>query len=199
MFRKFSHWFDTPPTDKSAYLRDGKACEYPGCSDEGIYRAPKSRYHLETAADDWYWFCLTHIREYNAKWNYYSNMSESEIEKERRADITWQRPTWPLGASTPHEKEGVGLDGQHFQDPFGLFNDPGSSSQRQERFPAQSPEGKALSVLELSYPFTQLMLRQRYRELVKKYHPDTNGSSPEALEKIKRINEAYEILKKIYT
>jgi len=50
----------------------------------------------------------------------------------------------------------------------------------------------------LSYPFSQDDLRRCYRNLVKKYHPDANGGSPEAEEKIKRINEAYEVLKSVF-
>jgi hypothetical protein len=193
MFRKFSQWFDTPPGNKFSGKR---ACEHPGCQDEGIYRAPKSRYHLETGADDWHWFCLIHIRDYNAKWNYYTNMSEEEIEKERRADVTWQRPSWPLGGSS-----GSGQKtplGQSFQDPFGLFNDSLlASSSLQDRFLPQSPEGKALAILELTYPFSHSELRKQYRLLVKKHHPDTHGGSAEAVEALKCINEAYDLLKRL--
>jgi DnaJ-domain-containing protein 1 len=198
MFRKFSQWFDTPPGNRSDNRSStGRSCENSGCLDEGIYRAPKSRYHIETGVDDWHWFCLIHIRDYNAKWNYYSNMSEAEIERERRADVTWQRPSWPLGGASgvkfasSHQAQ----SGQTFQDPFGLFNDPLSFSQ--EGFLPQSPEGKALLVMGLSYPFSQSELRKKYRELVKKHHPDTNGGTVEAVEMLKYINEAYEILKRL--
>lgn len=182
IFRKFSQWFDTPPHQASK--KGVRMCEHSDCQDEGVYRAPKSRYHLESGVDDWYWFCLIHIREYNAKWSYYDNMSESEIEQERRKDATWQRPTWPLGStrSTPP-----------FQDPLGLFTDVGISLQAQ-RFGPETPEGKALKTLGMKYPFSQEELRSCYRVLVKKYHPDTNvgGGSDEL---IKRINEAYRVLK----
>lgn len=196
MFGKFSHLFDTPPNHNGGQKSSGThTCEFQGCLDEGIYRAPKSRYHLESGVDDWHWFCLTHIRDYNAKWNYYQNMSEADIERERRADVTWQRPTWPLGASSGSEKI-TGVHGNpSFQDPFGLFNDAPSFSQT--GFLAQSAEGKALVVLGLSYPFTQDDLRKQYLKLVKKHHPDMNGGTIEAVETLKSINEAYEVLKKI--
>lgn len=201
MFRKFSQWFDSPPAGKASHHAGGRPCGSPGCLDEGMYRAPKSRHHLELGVDDWHWFCLIHVRDYNAQWNYYSNMSETQIEQERRADITWQRPSWPLGAFSGMQagkKRGQQThSGQSFQDPFNLFNDAPSSPHAfsQPGFSPQSPEGKALTIFGLSYPYSQSELRQRYRTLVKKNHPDTNGGSREAEEAIKRINEAYEVLK----
>jgi len=192
VFRKFSQWFDTPPSNKSDAGR--RLCACSGCPDEGIYRAPKSRYHLESGVDDWHWFCLIHVRDYNARWNYYANMTEAQVEQERRADTTWQRPSWPLGACAGGRKTG-----QAFQDPFDLFRESPSSPHTpfQSAFLPQSPENKALAVLGLSWPFSPDNLRQRYRALVKKYHPDTNSGSAEAEEAIKRINEAYEILKRV--
>jgi len=194
MFRKFSQWFDSPPADKTSHAR-GQPCGHGGCMDEGIYRAPKSRYHLESGVDDWHWFCLAHIREYNARWNYYANMTEAEIEHERRADVTWQRPSWPLGAST--NSAARIHPSSPFQDPFDLFNETPPYTSPSPRA-LTSPESKALAVLGLSYPFSQDDLRRCYRNLVKKYHPDANGGSPEAEEKIKRINEAYEVLKSVF-
>ncbi len=199
MFRKFSHWFDAPPVGKvsSDKTTRGQSCGHEGCADEGIYRAPKSRYHLESGVDDWHWFCLIHIRDYNARWNYYNNMSESDIERERRADVTWQRPSWPLGASG---SRGGAHSGFSFQDPFDLFNDVSLTHPfSQSTLSPSSPESKALAVFGLSCPVSQNDLRQRYRDLVKKHHPDANGGSLEAEEEIKRINEAYEILKSVFS
>jgi DnaJ-domain-containing protein 1 len=185
IFRKFSHLFDAPPPREQV---TGKPCDHPGCGETGTYRAPKSRHHLESCLNDWLWFCLPHIRAYNAQWNYYANMSEAEIERERRADMTWQRPTWALGdakLNTP------------FQDPFDLFTEPPNQRRppSRESFPPLSAETKALNTLGLSYPFSEENLRKKYRELVKKHHPDANGGSPKSEEAIKRINEAYRLLK----
>ena len=70
-----------------------RRCEAPGCLGEGRFRAPKARGHL----NDYLWFCLEHVQEYNAKWNYYAGMRDEEVEAQRQADTTWQRPTWPSG------------------------------------------------------------------------------------------------------
>ena len=188
IFRKFSQLFDAPPSREAVA---GRTCDHPACEEAGTYRAPKSRYHLESCLNDWHWFCLTHIRAYNAQWNYYSNMSEADIERERRADVTWQRPTWALGEAK--------LSGK-FHDPFDLFTDvknqhAATSAKKGSIFPPLSPEAKALDTLGLSWPFPEETLRKKYRELVKKHHPDANGGTPESEEAIKRINEAYRLLK----
>ena len=71
----------------------GRPCDSPGCAAEGAYRAPKSRSTL----NEYHWFCLEHVRAYNASWDFYKGMSAGQIEAQTRADTGWQRPTWPLG------------------------------------------------------------------------------------------------------
>jgi curved DNA-binding protein CbpA len=53
----------------------------------------------------------------------------------------------------------------------------------------------ALEVLELSWPITQTDLKARYKELVKRHHPDANGGNRIAEEKFKEINAAYSTLR----
>ncbi|WP_404325924.1 J domain-containing protein [Aerophototrophica crusticola] len=38
-------------------------------------------------------------------------------------------------------------------------------------------------------------VKRRYRELAKKHHPDANGGSKQAEERLKTINQAYNTLK----
>src|ERR1700710_495594 len=71
----------------------GRTCEMPSCCGMGEYRAPKSR----TTLQDYWWFCLEHVRAYNASWDFYKGMSPGQIEAQLRADTSWQRPSWPLG------------------------------------------------------------------------------------------------------
>ena len=37
-------------------------------------------------------------------------------------------------------------------------------------------------------------VKSRYKELVKQHHPDTNGGDKDSEERIKQINEAYQII-----
>lgn len=49
-------------------------------------------------------------------------------------------------------------------------------------------------VLGVEQNASQAEIRKAYRRLAKKYHPDTNGNSPEAQERFQAINEANEVL-----
>lgn len=175
-----SHGEAVAASDEEAAFR---GCDSPGCEQPGEHRAPKSREQLR----DYYWFCLEHVRAYNNAWNYYAGMSEAEVEGERRADTYWHRPTWPFGG------ERSTSDG--FDDPFDLFEDEGAAQQQsKERFSASAPELAALAVLDLSPPVTRQAIKSRYKELVKCHHPDANGGSKDAEERLKAINRAYETL-----
>lgn len=181
--------FDEPPRAKV------RCCDHPGCAGEGEYRAPKARDRL----NDYYWFCLDHVREYNKAWDYYAGMSAKEIEAEVRRDTTWQRPTWKLGDWARQDKfirdrvvHGFGFE-------FGRTAGRGrAEEQAQRRASARTPEEEALVVLDLSPPVDFARIKARYRELVKVHHPDTNGGDKAAEEKLKEINQAYNTLKACY-
>ncbi len=174
----------------------GRVCEHAGCSDPGDYRAPKSRVQL----NEFRWFCIEHVREYNAGWNYYQGMSEPEIEAQIRADTTWRRPTWPLGGKP---------NPSHDSDPFDLLYDPydilsaASAGARKRGARRKGPDGnkltpdeqQALQVLELDWPQTLDTVKVRYKKLVKLHHPDANGGDKDAEERLKVINQAYSTLK----
>jgi curved DNA-binding protein CbpA len=60
---------------------------------------------------------------------------------------------------------------------------------------ASSAEEKALAVLDLSLPITLVEVKARYKQLVKRHHPDANGGDKAAEERLKLINEAYATLR----
>jgi DnaJ-class molecular chaperone len=121
-------------------------------------------------------------------------MSADEVEAYIREDVVGWRPTWPIG---PGPFPGAIRGNKH--DPFGLFGEArvnGEASARSRQcWSRRSPERKALSVFNLEPPVTLADLKARYKELVKRHHPDANGGDKTAEEKLKRINEAYRVLK----
>ena len=50
-------------------------------------------------------------------------------------------------------------------------------------------------VLGVSENATEDEIRQAYRTLAKKYHPDLNPNDPTAAQKMNEVNEAYDLLK----
>lgn len=165
-----------------------RVCEMPGCRLQGEYRAPFARDKL----DQYRWFCLEHVRDYNKKWDYFAGLDAEQIEQHIRADTTWRRPVWPLG--------GRRSGGPRIHDPLDLATETGVFEQRpppkmdgsEQLTPA---ERNAMGVLELSWPFTLAVVKSRYKELVKIHHPDANGGAREAEERIKEINAAYSTLR----
>ena len=163
-----------------------RRCEVPGCPLEGNFKAPKGRDQLT----DYQWLCLDHVREYNSNWDYYKGMSETEIEQEVRRDMTWQRPTWPMGFWRRGEEalRRAATDGF----PFGR-------QQAEEAAPVarrpSSPEDDARIVLQVGATADFAEVKARYRALVKQHHPDANGGDPGKEEHLKRINHAYTTLK----
>jgi hypothetical protein len=151
----------------------------------GEHRAPQARDRL----DKYYWFCLDHVRAYNAAWNYYAGMSEAEIEAEIRRDMVGQRPSWPLGAR-------VGRAPWTIRDELGIFGE--EAPQREVRRRPETKEEAALRLFDLEVPFTLVRLKARYKELVKIHHPDANGGDKAAEERLKDINQAYSTLKAAY-
>lgn len=177
-----------------------RACDIPGCDQHGEFRAPKSR-----DLADYYHFCLEHVRAYNSSWDFFAGMSMDDMEKHMRSASTWERPTWRFGTARQHEerirrhvyeKMAHGPD-MRSGDSFADAADELRRARRKGQ--ADTAEMRALEVLELEPPVTFTAIKARYKELAKRHHPDMNGGSTEAEEKLKEINEAYTILKNAFT
>lgn len=174
-----------PSRPRSAPHPSGRVCDHPGCPNDGDYRAPRARARL----NDYFWFCLDHVRAYNASWDYYAGMSAHEIESAVRQDTTWQRPTWPMGSGAKRSYI------HDVQDPYGVFTDAGLKSQTGPTTKPRPPhETAAMFLLGISDPLTLADLKARYKELVKQFHPDANGGDRKAEERFKEINSAYTVL-----
>lgn len=164
-----------------------RACEWAGCCGEGAYRAPQSRREL----GHFRWFCLDHVRAYNAAWNYYAGMTEAEVEADVRMDTVWRRPTWRFG-SPEAEYRGHRL---RIDDGFGESNGNGEGlNGGSRRCRPMTETERALLELELSPPVTVAVVKAQYKVLVKRHHPDANGGAKEAEERFKRITEAYRVV-----
>lgn len=169
-------------------------CDKNGCTEQAGYRAPRSRETL----NDYYWFCLEHIREYNARWDFYKGMSPGQIEAHLRADVSWDRPSWKLGhiGRQPFNEEDV-------LDPLDIMGAAGRPRRgRGKGAPPSSTRNSVpdtlrqpLDTMGLEWPVSIEEVRIRYRHLAKLHHPDANNGSPESEERLKLINIAYTTLR----
>jgi len=154
----------------------------PSCQSMGEYRAPKSRRNL----NDYHWFCLEHVRAYNAAWDFYKGMSPGEIEMQLRADTAWQRPSWPLG-----RLGAVAWEDDVLRDPLNILAAGRFNRARRAEKDTPPELREPLATLGLSWPTTLDAVKTRYKELAKRHHPDANGGGQAAEERIKTINLAY--------
>lgn len=166
-----------------------RRCACAGCDQAGDYRAPKSRENLT----DYLWFCLEHVRAYNASWDYFGGLSEAEIEAQIRKATVWDRPSWPLGEGARFEKD---LRSKILHD---FFGDPVTpEAEARPASPVSQGEVEALALLGLVSPVTFADIKAQYRLLVKRHHPDANGGSAESEARFKDINQAFAWLRKHY-
>jgi hypothetical protein len=118
-------------------------------------------------------------------------MSPAEVEAQLRADTSWQRPSWPIGRGGY-----TAWDDDMLRDPLHVMaagRANGTTPHDPQRPPSELRE--PLATLGLSWPVTLDVVKSRYKELAKRHHPDANGGSRDAEERLKTINLAYAALR----
>ena len=161
-------------------------CAHPLCNLSGAYPAPKSRDRLR----EYIWFCKEHIQEYNRRWDYFQNMADSDIEYHVRNSGMWDRPTWKF-SHYPHAYKNF-----HNRDFTEDFFDDCHPHESTHDIHLPRDVRDAMSLLELSPPLSQDKIKKQYKDLVKKFHPDRHHGKKEFEESLKRINLAYDVLKR---
>ena len=64
-------------------------CDWNNFNKVGEYKAPIEKDNSK----EFRYLCLEHIREFNKNWNYFANMSDSQINEFIKSDMTWHKPT----------------------------------------------------------------------------------------------------------
>jgi hypothetical protein len=173
------------------------ACDWKGCANPATHRAPKGRLH-----ENEYWrFCLDHVREYNHSYNYFAGMSDEAVAKYQKDAVTGHRPTWKMG--TIHRPGGADFGPQGAHDPFNVFRELGGGAGWRPRGdrgeqPARTVHNaarKALHQLGLDVGAGRAEIKARFKLLVKRHHPDANGGDRGSEDKLREIIQAYNYLK----
>jgi len=168
-----------------------KICDEINCNEIGNYKAPKSRIKL----NEYYYFCIKHIKEYNKSWDFYKGLSVDQIELSMRKDSVWDRPSWPFKGNPTKIIDQVNeFIGNDFDINQKKYNYDQFYRNKLIKDSLSNEENKALNVLELKLPLNLTKIKKKYKKLVKIFHPDVNDNNKEAEDKFKEINESYKIL-----
>lgn len=185
--------------DEDRRLRPGcAACNWPGCSEAAVHRAPKGRLR-----EGQYWrFCLQHVREYNSSYNYFAGMSDDAVARFQKDAITGHLPTWKMGQNGRVKSDTAvgGPDLGAAQDPLGVFRELGGrtrwqpGAEREGRM-VRNVERKALDTLGLELDASRGDIKARFKALVKRHHPDANGGDRSTEDRLREVIQAYNYLK----
>ncbi|MDT0683705.1 DnaJ domain-containing protein [Roseicyclus sp. F158] len=173
-----------------AFETSQRVCEHPGCQEPGKYRAPKSPDSL----DDFYWFCKTHVREYNLKWNFFEGTTEEELSEHMDNDRVWERKTKPFRQSAEERAwSRLGVDDPHQVLGQNATRNPGKSITGTRRLPPT--ERRALEILDAKDHWTRTEIRKSYKALIKILHPDMNGGDRSDEERLQEVMWAWDQVK----
>ena len=166
-------------------------CSVRGCREPGEFRAPLTPSDFD-GPGSWQLLCLEHVREHNAKYNFFDGMSADEIEAAQSPIAGWDRTTRVFA----HAGSDPGPAWREFVDPLDAIAAryrPGARRQAVDRFTPQ--ERHALGVLDLGDDTDLHRVRKRYSELVRRYHPDRNGGDRSHEAKLMQVIEAWQVLR----
>ena len=170
--------------------QETRPCAVKDCTKPGLCRVPKSREDLS----EYLWLCTGHARIHNESWDFFKGMDNGQIQKFREDAILGHRPTWALGKRAARAKNG---QGPNFQDSYAVLGDEdedGAKVRRPERQLTRL-QIMAMDTLQLAHNATLIEIKARYKELVKRFHPDANGGDRGAEERLKQVIKAYGVLR----
>ena len=197
--------FDSPlydrirvkPGEDRRLQADRPCCDWPECANGATHRAPKGRNRERE-----YWrFCLDHVREYNQSYNFFAGMSDDAVARYQKDALTGHLPTWRIGMVGGGGGRVKGKNGRPYaagdaDDPFGIFRDFGPEHPREtERRTLRNAERKALHSLGLEEGASRFDIKARFKELVKRHHPDANGGDRSTEDRLVAVIQAYNYLK----
>ena len=177
----------------------GRLCAEPGCGEAGEFRAPL----IEGAGvgrdgpPEFRWLCLEHVREFNSGYNFFRGMSPDEIHDAQRPFAGWERETRAFTGNGGADRPPRWAD---FADPLDAIGArfrgaTAAAGARKDGRPLSDSDRRALKVLDLPTDIDRRGLRQRYAELVRRYHPDRNGGDRSFEKKLQDVIAAYTQLK----
>ncbi len=176
-------------------------CQWESCVKPGPHRAPLGRQH----EGQYIRFCLEHVREYNRTYNYFSGLDDDAVQRFHKDAQTGHRPTWKMGV----DREGQEATEERQRDVHSaaraqarghrnayLAAGDGPAATNDPRNRKLKPlEKKSFGVLGIAATTEAGEITARYKDLVKRHHPDSNGGDRSTEDRLSQIIQSYKILK----
>ena len=166
-------------------------CAVPGCGEPGEFKAPLQPPSFD-GPGSWRFLCLEHVREHNAKYNFFNGMSPEEITEAQSPLAGWDRATRAFA----HAGSDPAPSWSDFADPLDAISTRFRRSRQEASSRFSRAEQRALSVLGLGEEADLKAVRNSYSKLVRRYHPDRNGGDRSHEGQLGEVIEAYQLLRK---
>ena len=165
-------------------------CDWNNCFELGEYKAPIEKDNSK----NYRLLCLKHVKEFNKNWNYFAGMSDSQIHDWLKSDMVLHKTTQSFSSSDNFFKV---LWNNALKDEFDRLKF-GSQYNHMNQFKFNHNDIKAFSILGISIGMKWTKIQEKFKKLVKKFHPDMNSGNKQYEEKLKIITLAYTQLKNTY-
>ena len=166
-------------------------CAVPGCAAPGEFKAPLQPANFD-GPGAWRFLCLDHVREHNAKYNYFDGMTPEEITEAQSPLAGWERPsrTFAANGADPPPRW------SDFADPLDAISTRFGWRRDRKPWRFSKAERRALAVLGLGEDADRHSVRKHYSNLVRRFHPDKNGGDRSHEGRLGEVIEAYQLLRK---
>lgn len=166
-------------------------CAVPGCREPGEFKAPLAPANFD-GPGSWRFLCLQHVREHNAKYNFFNGMSPEEISEAQSPLAGWERATRAFA----HAGSDPAPSWSDFADPLDAISTRFRRSNRDVPSRFSRAEQRALGILGLGEDADLKAVRSSYSKLVRRFHPDRNGGDRSHEGRLGEVIEAYQLLRK---
>ena len=165
-------------------------CDWNNCFEEASYKAPVEKDNSKK----YRMLCLNHIKEFNKNWNYFEGMDDDQIMSFLKSDMIWHKPTQSFSSSDNFFK--ILWNNALKDDAQKLKNFEDLDHMKKFRFSSQ--DFQTFTILNIPAGLEWKKIQEKFKKLVKKFHPDMNSGNKKFEEKLKIITLAYTQLKNTY-
>jgi hypothetical protein len=166
-------------------------CAVRGCKEPGEFKAPLQPANFD-GPGSWRFLCLQHVREHNAKYNFFDGMSPEEITEAQSPYAGWDRATRAFA----HAGSDPAPSWSDFSDPLDAISGRFRRKGREFSSRFNRTEQRALAVLGLGDDADLQSVRRKYSQLVRRFHPDRNGGDRSHEGRLGEVIDAYQTLRK---